>query len=154
MTWLQMTTDPLPWLDQRIPRGSIVRFSIAGGFNSAIFYVCWAILLVGFSGVDVRLLWGLCWGATGVLAHFVHRWFTFDDRKPVTWTLSTAIPVYSFSLVGSSASIGWMTETSSVDVRILGIVNLLAWGIIVWLSMRMFVFQYSKAHASPAHQSE
>ncbi len=152
--WSQMTTDSLPWLDERIPRGSIIRFSIAGGFNSAIFYVCWAMLLVVFSGADVRLLWGLCWGATGVLAHFVHRWFTFDDRKPVTWTLSTAIPVYSLSLVGSSVTIGWMVEFFNGDVRMLGIVNLLAWGIIVWLMMRMLVFQYSTAHASPAHQVE
>ena len=112
------------------------------------------MLLVVFSGADVRLLWGLCWGATGVLAHLVHRWFTFDDRKPVTWTLSTAIPVYSLSLVGSSVTIGWMVEFSNGDVRMLGIVNLLAWGIIVWLMMRMLVFQYSTAHASPAHQVE
>lgn len=150
-----MTIDSLSWFDEHIPRGSIVRFSIAGAFNSAIFYLCWALLLVGFSTVDVRLLWGLCWGVTGVLAHFVHRWFTFDDRKPVSWTLPTALPVYLFSLVGSSASIGWMAETSSVDVRILGILNLLAWGVIVWLMMRLWVFQYSPTvHASPTHQEE
>ena len=150
-----MTIDSLSWLDEYIPRGSIVRFSIAGAFNSAIFYLCWALLLVGFSTVDVRLLWGLCWGVTGVLAHFVHRWFTFDDRKPVSWTLPTAVPVYLFSLVGSSASIGWMAETFSADVRILGILNLLAWGIIVWLMMRLWVFQYSSTvHASPTHQEE
>jgi putative flippase GtrA len=150
-----MTTDALAWLDERVPRGTLVRFSIAGGFNSAIFFLCWAILLAAFSTTDVRILWGLCWGATGVLAHYVHRWFTFDNRKPVSWTLSTALPVYFISLVGSSVTIGWLAETFPEDVRLLGILNLLAWGVIVWLMMRFWVFQYaSTAHASPTHQEE
>ena len=144
-----MTTRALTRLDELVPRGSLIRFSIAGGFNSAIFFLCWAALLAVFSKTDVRLLWGLCWGSTGVFAHFVHRSFTFDDRKPVSWTLSTTIPVYTISLVGSSASIGWLAGYFPEDVRLLGIVNLLAWGVIVWLMMRFWVFQYtSTAHAS------
>ena len=98
-----------------------------------------------------------------MFAHFVHRWFTFDDRKPVSWTLPTAVPVYIISLVGSSASIGWLAEAFPEDIRILGIVNLLAWGVIVWLMMRIWVFQYAAGqeqtpapteHASPARQEE
>lgn len=144
-----MTTRALTRLDELVPRGSLIRFSIAGGFNSAIFFFCWAALLAVFSNTDVRFLWGLCWGSTGVFAHFVHRSFTFDDRKPVSWTLSTAIPVYTISLVGSSASIGWLAGNFPEDIRLLGIVNLLVWGVIVWLMMRFWVFQYtSTAHAS------
>ena len=144
-----MTTDVMAWLDERVPRGSLIRFSMAGGFNSLIFFLTWVVLLAVFAGSDVRLLWGACWGATGVLAHYVHRWFTFDDRKPVSWTLSTAIPVYIISLGGSSLTIGWLDEVFSTDVRLLGVVNLLAWGVIVWAMMRLFVFQYSStAHAS------
>ena len=90
-----MTIDAMAWLDERVPRGSLVRFSVAGGFNSLIFYLTWVVLLATFAGTDVRLLWGACWGATGVLAHYVHRWFTFDNRKPVSWTLPTAVPVLS-----------------------------------------------------------
>ena len=150
-----MTTDALAWLDQRVPRGSIIRFSIAGGFNSFLFYVCWAGLMLMLADADVRILWGICWGATGVLAHFVHRWFTFDDRKPVAWTLSTAVPVYVSSLVGSSITIGWLSTTYATDVRLMGLLNLLAWGVIVWLLMRLFVFQYSPtAHGSQEHQAE
>ena len=158
-----MTTNTLAWLDERVPRGSLIRFSMAGGFNSVIFFLWWTLLLAAFSDADVRILWGLCWGTTGVFAHFVHRWFTFDDRKPVSWTLPTAVPVYITSLVGSSASIGWLAEAFPEDVRILGIVNLLAWGVIVWLMMRIWVFQYAAGqeltpapteHASPARQEE
>ena len=148
-----MTTDGWTWLDQRVPRGSIVRFSIAGGFNSFLFYLAWAGLLAMLDNADVRILWGICWGVTGVLAHFVHRWFTFDDRKPVAWTLFTAVPVYFTSLVGSSITIGWLSTTYAADVRLMGLFNLLGWGVIVWLLMRLFVFQYSPTeHESQEHQ--
>lgn len=150
-----MMTDALGWLDERVPRGSLVRFSIAGGFNSTIFYLVWMLLLAMFANGDVRLLWGICWGVTGVLAHYVHRWFTFDDRKPVSWTLGTAVPVYVISLGGSALTIGWLNESSPVDVRVLGMANLLAWGVIVWLMLRLLVFQYAPtAHASQERPGE
>ena len=106
------------------------------------------------ANADVRILWGICWGVTGVLAHFVHRWFTFDDRKPVVWTLFTAVPVYFTSLVGSSITIGWLSTTYATDVRLMGLFNLLGWGVIVWLLMRLFVFQYtSTEHESQEHRA-
>jgi len=72
----------------------------------------------------------------------------------VRWTLSTAVPVYVASLVGSSISIGWLSITYATDVRLMGLLNLLAWGLIVWLLMRLFVFQYSTTeHASQEHQT-
>ena len=150
-----MTIDAMAWLDERVPRGSLIRFSIAGGFNSLIFYLTWIVLLATFAGTDVRLLWGACWGATGVFAHYVHRWFTFDDRKPVSWTLPTAVPVYIISLGGSSLTIGWLDDLFSEDVRLLGVANLLVWGVIVWLMLRVLVFQYSPTeHASRARPEE
>ena len=150
-----MTIDAMAWLDERVPRGSLIRFSMAGGFNSLIFYLTWVALLAMFVGTDVRLLWGVCWGATGVFAHYVHRWFTFDDRKPVSWTLATAVPVYIISLGGSSLTIGWLDDLFAEDVRLLGMVNLLAWGIVIWLMLRVLVFQYSStAHASQARPEE
>ena len=150
-----MTIDAMAWLDERVPRGSLIRFSMAGGFNSLIFYLTWIVLLATFAGIDVRLLWGACWGATGVFAHYVHRWFTFDDRKPVSWTLPTAVPVYIISLGGSSLTIGWLDDLFSEDVRLLGVANLLAWGVIVWLMLRVLVFQYSPTeHASRARPEE
>ena len=53
---------------------------------------------------------GSFWGLTGLLAHFVHRLYTFDNHKSLAWTLPAAIPVYVGSLVGSSMTIGWLSE--------------------------------------------
>ena len=112
-------------------------------------------MLVMFSDGDVRILWGVCWGVTGVLAHFVHRWFTFDKRRSVRWTLPTSIPVYGSSLVGSSITIGWLSSSFPGQLRLMGIVNLLVWGVAIWLMMRLFVFQFtSTAHASQERPAE
>ena len=150
-----MTTELTAWFNEHVARGSLIRFAVAGGFNSLVFFVAWHGLLVIFSDTDVRFLWAVCWGATGVLAHFVHRWFTFDKRKSVRWTLPTSIPVYGTSLVGSSITIGWRSSVAPGQLRLMGIVNLLAWGVVIWLLMRLFVFQFTTTtHASQGHPAE
>lgn len=138
------------------PRGSLIRFGMAGAFNSSIFFVGWAVSMVLFASVDVRVLWGIAWGVTGVLAHFVHRAFTFDDHLPLSWTLPTAVPVYIGSLVGSSLTLGWLDAGFPEAIHWMGVVNMLAWGVMIWATMRLVVFQYSPTtpHASPERPEE
>lgn len=142
------------WLKRWTPRGSLQRFGLAGCFNSAAFFLLWELLMALATEVDLRYLWGFAWGASGIMAHFVHRHFTFDGRKSVRWTLPTAVPVYGLSLVGSSITIGMLIEAFPNNLRWLGLVNLLAWGFVIWLTMRLFVFQYQKESTSHAFQEE
>ena len=109
-----------------------------------------------FPKVDVRILWGTFWGLTGIMAHFVHRWYTFDNHKSLRWTLPTAIPVYLASMYGSSVTIGWLEGEFPEQIVWLGIPNLLFWGVIIWLTMRIFVFQFSSSrpHASQEDRME
>jgi len=146
-----MTTEdnPFAWLDPWAPRGSIQRFAVAGGFNSALFWVMWEVSLVLLVSIDLRILWGTAWGITGVLAHFVHRAFTFDNHRSVKLTLPASIPVYAGSLVGSSYTIGVLSELAPQWLRLLGLVNMLAWGLAIWLTMRVFVFRFDPSR----HQS-
>jgi hypothetical protein len=138
------------------PRGSLIRFGIAGAFNSSIFFVGWTVTMVLFTSVDVRVLWGIAWGVTGVLAHFVHRAFTFDDHMPLSWTLPTAVPVYIGSLVGSSLSLGWLDEAFPKAIHWMGVVNMLVWGLMIWATMRLVVFRFSPptTHGSQESQGE
>ncbi|MED5291733.1 MAG: hypothetical protein VX778_05830 [Candidatus Thermoplasmatota archaeon] len=139
-----------------VPRGSLGRFALAGAFNSSIFFIAWTVSMWLFPEVDVRLLWGLFWGLTGLLAHFVHRLYTFDDHKSLAWTLPAAVPVYVGSLVGSSMTIGWLSEKYPTQIEWMGIPNMLCWGVLIWLTMRVFVFQFtpSTQHVSQEDQME
>ena len=151
-----MTTDLMAVHGRFAPRGSLGRFALAGAFNSGVFYAAWTISMFLLPDVDVRILWGVFWGLTGVMAHFIHRWYTFDNHKPLAWTLPTAIPVYVGSLVGSSLTIGWLSERYPNQIEWMGIPNMMCWGVIIWLSMRIFVFQFStsRPHASQEDQTE
>ena len=73
-----MTTEFMTRFDRLVSRGTLVRFGIAGGFNSVLFFFSRAALMAAFSSVNVLLLWGLCWGATGVLPTL------FIVRSPLT----------------------------------------------------------------------
>ena len=145
-----MTTDFRALHGRFAPRGSLGRFALAGCFNSIVFYITWTSSMALLPEVDVRILWGTFWGLTGLMGHFVHRLYTFDNHKSLAWTLPAAVPVYVGSLVGSSMTIGWLSERYPTQIEWLGIPNMVCWGILIWLSMRIFVFQFSPStpHAS------
>ena len=126
------------------PRGSLQRFALAGGFNSGVFFLLWEFLRLFLSddSTGIRIAWGVAWGSTGFMAHFVHRWFTFDKRKSIKWTIGGAFGAYIFSLAGSTYTIGLFAAQPAETLRWLGVANLLAWGVIIWAIMRLFVFQY------------
>ena len=149
-----MTTEAndVDWLNQWAPRGSLQRFGLAGGVNSGVFFLLWELLMVLSTETDIRYMWAFAWGSSGVMAHFVHRHFTFDARKSVRWTLPTAVPVYALSLVGSSITIGMLSEAFPNNLRWLGVLNLLAWGLLIWLAMRLFVFQFQSDSTSHVSQ--
>lgn len=148
-----MTIDFQTLHGRFVPKGSLIRFGLAGAFNSAVFFIAWTVSMAILPEVDVRILWGTFWGLTGVLAHFVHRWYTFDNHKSLAWTLPAAIPVYVGSLLGSSLSIGWLSERYPNQIEWMGLPNMLCWGILIWLTMRVFVFQFTP-HASQEDHTE
>lgn len=151
-----MTTDFRVLHERLAPRGSLGRFALAGAFNSSVFYITWTASMYFLPEADIRILWGTFWGLTGVMAHFIHRWYTFDNHKSLAWTFPAAVPVYVGSLVGSSLTIGWLSEQYPGQIEWLGLPNMLCWGVIIWLSMRIFVFQFSPStpHESQEDQTE
>ena len=126
------------------PRGSLQRFTLAGGFNSAVFFVLWECIrfFLDDDKTSIRLAWAVAWGATAFMAHFIHRWFTFDNRKSMQWTIGSSFGAYAFSLGGSTYTIGLFAGEPGDTLRLLGILNMLVWGFIMWAIMRLFVFQY------------
>lgn len=131
-----------------VPRGSLQRFGLAGAFNSLIFFILWELLRFFTSNdkASIQFAWGVAWALASFLAHFVHRWFTFDKRKSVQWTIGSSTIAYALSLTGSTYTIGLAATQNSGTLRMLGILNMLVWGLIIWAIMRMLVFQYRTEH--------
>ena len=136
-----------PTLQEVLPRGTLQRFGIAGGFNTFLFWIIWEVLRISpvYTGTNETLLWSLSWLGSSVAAHFVHRVFTFDGRKNVKKTVLGAISVYAVGMMGSTLTFDAMLELlDHLPIRLLFLSNIAIWGLFTWASMRWLVFGYSK----------
>lgn len=127
------------------PRGTIRRFASAGAINTLLFWLFWEILrlspvleLVSETGV-----WAFAWVMSCTIAHFTHRYFTFDGRKDVKSTMIGAFIVYAVGGVLSTISYNLLIANLSLPIRIIFIINMLISGLFTWASMRWFVFEYN-----------
>lgn len=130
--------------NQVVPRGTIRRFSVSGGFNTLIFWLLWEFLVYisPLIGISNTFAWAIGWFASSISAHFVHRYFTFDGRKDVRHTAIGALSVYAFGLVGSTLTFDSLVILSNFPIRLIFLINLCAWGIFTWAMMKWLVFAY------------
>jgi hypothetical protein len=136
-----------PNIAEVLPRGTLQRFGIAGGFNTFIFWLIWEGLRVSplYDNGSETLLWSLSWLGSSIVAHFVHRVFTFDGRRNVRTTALGAVSVYAVGMMGSTLTFDTMLNLfTALPIRFLFLVNVGIWGLFTWASMRWFVFGYSK----------
>lgn len=134
-----------PNVAEVLPRGTLQRFGIAGGFNTFLFWVFWELLRSTFllELLNETAMWSISWAFSSICAHFVHRAFTFDGRKNVKNTMLGALSVYAFGMAGSTLSYDALISMSTAPIRLLFLVNMLCWGVFTWATMRWFVFGYT-----------
>jgi putative flippase GtrA len=137
-------------VDRLLPPGSLPRYGAAGAFNTAIF----GALLVLFSfttgigrddAVRWAMLWGIAWALSSLVAHATHRMFTFHATTGLAWSLSSSIPVFALGLVGSSTTFGMLVNLSSAPLVALTMVNVGAWGVVLWALNRTVVFAHGRS---------
>ena len=133
-------------LSDLAPRGTIRRFASAGAINTILFWIFWEVLRLSpalnlFSETGV---WATAWIMSCTIAHFTHRYFTFDGRKDIKATMIGAFAVYAIGGVLSTLSYDFLVSNFDLQIRILFIFNMLIWGLFTWASMRWFVFEYEE----------
>ncbi|MBT5391217.1 MAG: hypothetical protein HOL22_02610 [Euryarchaeota archaeon] len=128
-----------------LPRGTLQRFGIAGGFNTFLFWIIWEILrsTIFLDILNETAIWSISWAMSSLSAHYVHRFFTFDGRKNVKNTIMGALSVYAFGMAGSTLSYDALLSMTSAPIRLIFLVNMLGWGLFTWSTMRWFVFGYT-----------
>lgn len=133
-------------MSEVLPRGTLQRFGIAGGFNTFIFWIIWETLRLSplYDSTGETTLWSLSWLASSIVAHYVHRMFTFDGRRNVRTTVLGAISVYAVGMMGSTLFFDVMLDLlTAFPIRLLFLLNIGIWGLFTWASMRWFVFGYT-----------
>jgi len=144
-----MVQSPM-WFNRLAPRGSLLRYGVAGLFNTAVF----AVLLValGWLGDVTRdqseawaVVWGIAWMGSSGVAHWVHRVFSFTPSTKLTYSMSTALPIYTLAFIGSSATFGVILEFTAWYLWFVTLLNTGAWGITQWLLNRTVIFRHDRA---------
>jgi hypothetical protein len=149
--------DMFPLFNQFFSKGSLQRFGLAGGFNTLIFLILIEIFYVIFDESFAPFIWAVSWILTSYIAHFIHRWFTFDTKEPVKKTIPLVAILYIIGMLGSTWTYVEFLGILTIDIRLIALLNVLLWGAITWLSMRMFIFKHVKEttlHTIPTMQEE
>ena len=126
------------------PRGTIRRFATAGAVNTLLFWIFWEILRISpaLEILSETGIWAVAWVISCTIAHFTHRYFTFDGRKDVKTTILGAFTVYAIGGALSTISYELLVSNLDLQIRIIFVINMLIWGLFTWASMRWFVFGY------------
>ena len=126
------------------PRGTIRRFATAGAVNTLLFWIFWEILRISpaLEILSETGVWSVAWVISCTIAHFTHRYFTFDGRKDVKTTMLGAFTVYAIGGALSTVSYELLVSNLDLQIRIIFVINMLIWGLFTWASMRWFVFGY------------
>lgn len=137
-------------IDRWLPQGSLLRYGAAGAFNTAVFGVVLVVLsmVTGIERDDAlrwATVWGVAWTLSSLVAHATHRLFTFNATTGLAWSLSSSIPVFALGMVGSSTTFGVLVDHSTSPLAVLTVVNVGAWGVVLWALNRTVVF----AHGPP-----
>ena len=133
-------------MSEVLPEAPSSALALRAGFNTFIFWIIWETLRLSplYDAAGETVLWSLSWLASSVVAHFVHRRFTFDGRRNVRTTVLGAISVYAVGMMGSTLSFDVMLDLlTTFPIRLLFLLNIGIWGLFTWASMRWFVFGYT-----------
>ena len=100
------------------------------------------------------VVWGIAWMGSSVVAHFVHREFTFLPSTNLAYSASTALPIYTLAFLGSSATFGLFLEFTTWYIWFITTINTGAWGITQWLMNRTVIFRHDRAVRMARAQEE
>jgi len=146
-----------PLFNRFFSKGSLQRFGLAGGFNTLLFLILIEIFYAFLDESYAPFIWAASWILTSYVAHYIHRWFTFDTTEPVQKTIPLVAILYIIGMLGSTWTYVEFLGILTIDIRLIALLNVLLWGAFTWLSMRILIFKHSKVttlHTIPTMQEE
>ena len=78
----------------------------------------------------------------------------FTPSTNLAYSLSTALPIYTLSFLGSSTTFGLILEFTTWYIWFVTVINTGAWGITQWLLNRTVIFRHDRAVRMARAQEE
>jgi len=143
-------------IDKRRLAKEFIRFTALGFFTVScmlLLYLLLRFLLpeVG-EALEASIAWFISYAVTSVLAHYVHRRFTFGSDAPYMRSLVVAITVYSVTLLTSTVAMYLVVDLWNGDDLITALLLEPTTGILNFLGLRVLAFKMGFAPQKQAVQ--
>lgn len=126
-----------------IKKGTLGRYAMTGLFNGAVFWVLWEIFRLFSDGSDLQenTSWALAWTFSSAIAFFTHNKFTFNSEGDLRKMFFATFLTYMITVVCSTTTYDIFVSIYEYT-RVVGLFNLLMWGVIDWAILRWIIFRH------------
>ena len=132
-------------VDGRLLGGEFIRFATLGILNVGILLIFYATLRSIFpefgEAAEAALAWFIAYIASTIIAHALHRRYTFASDAPYIRSLAVALTVYSATLFASTLAMYLLVDIWNVDDLLTALVLNPVTGLFNFLALRMFAFE-------------
>ncbi len=125
--------------------GELIRFALLGIFNVGVMLLLFSIIRNYqpeiYQALDVAIAWLTSYLLTSIMAHHLHRKYTFATDGIYKKSLIKAMYVYTSVMILSTFSIYVLVDIFRFDDLIMAIILNPITGLLNFLGLRLFAFE-------------
>ena len=125
-------------------------YCCVGCINVAFFFILYHILYNAEISQEFQAAaaWSISYFISSILAHYLHRWLTFESISAYRKSLFVMLSIYIVLLIISTASTAYFADTIGINHYYSWAANTVAFGFIAFVLLRLFAFPISDGRIS------
>jgi putative flippase GtrA len=139
---MMLVSEDYPW-------GKLLReyvmYCTIGCFNVVVFFAMYYFLYKEqlSDQYPAASAWAISYFASSIMAHYLHRWLTFESLTSYKKSLVVMMTIYVALLIISTISTAYFADTLGFNHYYSWAANTAAFGFIAFVLLRMFAFPLS-----------
>ena len=148
-----LVSEDYPW-------GKLLReyamYCAVGCFNVAVFFAMYYFLYKAQISVQypAASAWAISYFLSSILAHYLHRWLTFESLADYKKSLVVMMTIYVALLIISTISTAYFADTLGFNHYYSWAANTATFGFISFVLLRMFAFPLSEGRITRKERVE
>ena len=137
-----LVSEDYPW--SKLIR-EYAMYCAVGCINVAVFFVLYYFLYQAQISEEfpAASAWAISYFLSSVLAHYLHRWLTFESLTGYKKSLVVMMAIYTVLLLISTASTAYFADIHGFNHYYSWAANTAAFGFVAFLALRIFAFPLS-----------
>ena len=125
--------------------GELIRFALLGIFNVGVMLLLFSVIRYSqpeiYRALDVAIAWLISYLLTSIMAHHLHRKYTFATDGIYKKSLVKAMYVYTSVMILSTLSIYILVDIYGLDDLIMALILNPITGLLNFLGLRLLAFE-------------